>query len=99
MAGRKIVWTNKANIERQDILDYWIMRNKSKSYSIKLNKLFIETLNVLSVHPNLGRKTDVSTIRVKIVRDYLIFYRVNKEELIVLSIWDSRRDDKKLRLE
>jgi len=99
MAGRKIVWTNKANIERQDILDYWIMRNKSKSYSIKLNKLFIETLNVLSVHPNLGRKTGFSTIRVKIVRDYLIFYRVNKEELIVLSIWDSRRDDKKLRLE
>lgn len=99
MAGRKIVWTTKANIERQDILHYWIMRNKSKNYSIKLNKLFIETLNVLSVHPNLGRKTDASTIRVKIVRDYLIFYKVNKEELIVLSVWDSRRDDKKLSLE
>ena len=44
MAKRKINWTEKANFERKEILDYWIRRNKSKNYSIKLNKLFIETL-------------------------------------------------------
>ena len=53
MAKRKINWTEKANLERKEILAYWIARNKYKSYSIKLNKLIIDTLN--QVAENLNR--------------------------------------------
>lgn len=95
MAKRKIVWTQKANVERKDILEYWINKNKSKTYSIKLNKLFTESLKLISEYPNIGRKTSDANTRVSIVRDYLIFYETNKKEIIVQSIWDGRRDETK----
>lgn len=36
MAKRKIVWSNRAKIRLYAILDFYIVRNKSKVYSIKL---------------------------------------------------------------
>jgi len=95
MAKRKIAWTQKANAERKDILEYWINKNKSKTYSIKLNKLFVESLKILSEHPNIGRQTSDNNTRVRIVRDYLIFYEVTKTEIIIQSIWDGRREENK----
>lgn len=93
MAKRKIVWTHKANIERREILEYWINKNKSKIYSIKLNKLIIESLKILSEYPNIGRETSDKNTRVRIVRDYLVFYEVTKSEIIIQSVWDGRRDE------
>lgn len=92
MAARKIIWTKKANFERKEILEYWINRNKSKTYSIKLNNLIIETLEQLSENPSIGRKSDFENIHVKIIRSYLLFYEFDSENLKVLSIWDRRRD-------
>ncbi|NML59213.1 type II toxin-antitoxin system RelE/ParE family toxin [Chryseobacterium cheonjiense] len=91
MAKRKIVWTQKAQAERKDILQYWIIRNKSKIFSVKLNNLILNTLQLLAEHPTIGRKTELLDVRVKIVRDYLILYEFSDTELIVLSIWDGRR--------
>ncbi|NGM63597.1 type II toxin-antitoxin system RelE/ParE family toxin [Sphingobacterium sp. SGG-5] len=96
MAKRKIVWTEKANLERKEILEYWINRNKSKSFSVKLNRLIISDLKLLSLSPFIGRKTKIENVRVKIVRDYLIFYEILKEEILVLTVWDGRRDSKTL---
>ncbi|WP_447951045.1 hypothetical protein [Chryseobacterium koreense] len=56
MAQRKINWTEKANFERKEILEYWISRNKSKSYSLKLNKLFIEAMKQVAEFPRTGEK-------------------------------------------
>lgn len=88
----QIVWTEKANIERQHILEFWSENNKSKVYSLKLNKLFISTIRDLSKRPDIGRKTEFENVRVKIVRDYLIFYEIIKKEILILSVWDGRRD-------
>ena len=90
--ARKIVWTISANIERREILEYWIKRNKSKTYSLKLNKLIISTLKAISKNPLIGRKTEIPNVRVKIIRDYLLFYEMNATTIYVLSIWDGRRD-------
>lgn len=99
MAKRKINWTEKANFERKEILQYWIKRNKSKTYSIKLNKLFIETLKQTAENPKTGRKTDFEdNVRIKIVRNYLLFYRFDDRKLIVLSVWDGNRDDSKIEI-
>ena len=98
MAKRKINWTEKANFERKEILDYWIQRNKSKVYSIKLNKLFIETMKQVAENPTIGRKTEFDNIRVKIVRDYLIFYEYDQNQIKVMTIWDGNRDEKTLEI-
>ncbi|WP_260138279.1 type II toxin-antitoxin system RelE/ParE family toxin [Elizabethkingia anophelis] len=78
MAARKIIWTQKANIERRDILEYWIDRNKSKKFSIKLNKLIVATIKQIAENPGIGRKTNLENIRVKIIRDYLFFYEFDE---------------------
>ena len=96
MAKLKITWTERANIERKVILDYWINRNKSKSFSLKLNRLFIDNLKLLSSKPNLGRKTKFKNVRVKIIRNYLLFYEIFENEILVLSIWDGRRNPENL---
>lgn len=98
MAKRKIKWTEKANFERKEILKYWIIRNKSKSYSIKLNKLFIKTLKLVSESPTIGRLTDFENVRVKIVRNYLIFYEYDDKMIKVLSIWDGNRSEETLNI-
>lgn len=92
MAKRKIIWTQKTNFERKEILEYWILRNRSKNFSIKLNKLIVDTTQALAEHPTIGRKTNLENVRVKIIRDYLIFYEFSESELVILSIWDGRRD-------
>ena len=98
MAKRTIVWTQKANKERKEILAYWIERNQSKAYSTKLNNLIKETLQLSALHPNTGRKTTFENVRVKIIRDYLLFYEANKKTLVVLAIWDGRRNDQTLNI-
>ena len=94
----QIVWTEKANIERQHILQFWIDNNKSKTFSLKLNKLFISAIRDLSKKPNIGRKTEIENVRVKIVREYLIFFETVKKDLVILSIWDGRRDKKNFKI-
>ena len=93
MVARTINWTKEANFERKEILAYWVTRNKSKTYSLKLNKLFIDTLKQIADNPTIGRKTDFENIRVKIIRDYLLFYDFDKNQIKVLSLWDGRRQD------
>lgn len=83
MAARKIIWTQKANLERKAILEYWIERNKSKKFSIKLNKLIISTIKQVAETPSIGRKTDLENVRVKIIRDYLLFYEFDEDYLKV----------------
>jgi len=53
---------------------------------------------LLLSNPEIGRKTDIPNVRIKIVRDYLIFYEVQNESILILSFWDSRQNPEKLKL-
>jgi len=96
--ARKIIWSPLAQRKRIQILRFWIEHNKSTSYSKKLNLLFKQATVLISEHPNIGRKTDIEGIRVKVVRGYLLFYEFNESDLYILTIWDSRQHPDKLRL-
>jgi len=98
MAKKEIKWSLKAIHDKIDILEYWIDRNKSKNYSIKLNKLFDKSINTLSNYPEQGKKTDYKNIRIKIVRHYLIFYQIRDEFIEIVRIWDARRNPKKIKI-
>ena len=89
---KRIVWTENAHNERREILLYWKNHNQSTVYSKKLNELIKKAIQLISAHPHIGRKTDVKNVRVKLVRDYLLFYEETKDTIIILSIWDNRRN-------
>ncbi|WP_336690085.1 MULTISPECIES: type II toxin-antitoxin system RelE/ParE family toxin [unclassified Chryseobacterium] len=71
--AKQIIWTKRASNEWLDILQYWINRNKSNSFSIKLNNLIKNNLELLSEFPDIGRKTDIPNVSVKIVHKYLLY--------------------------
>jgi toxin YoeB len=90
--AKQIVWTKQAQQDRKDILDYWPVNNRSNAYSLKLNQLIKKAVNLIAAHPHIGRRTDVQKIRVKLIRNYLIFYEESKTKIFILTIWDNRRN-------
>ena len=90
--AKQIIWSKLAQEDRKSILQYWIDRNKSKDYSIKLNQIFVDTVELLSKYPKIGKKTEYIDIRVKIVKNYFITFRETETSIEILTIWDTRQD-------
>jgi plasmid stabilization system protein ParE len=40
----------------------------------------------------MGRKTNVENVHIQIVRQYLIVYKIQNEEILIVRIWDGRRN-------
>lgn len=99
MAQKQIRWTSKAINDKFEILDYWINRNKSKRFSEKLDLLFDKSLEQLKKFPDQGKRTNYKNIRIKIVRNYLMYYLLENEYIIVIRIWNAKRDPDKIKLE
>ena len=94
---KEIVWSKRALTERLQILEYWINRNKSLKFSEKLDKLFLEKIELLTFHPFIGKETTSERIRIKIIREYLIFYEILETQIHILSIKDGRQNPKKIK--
>jgi len=92
MAKRKIRWSQRANIKVFEILDFYINRNKSSAYSEKIYKRFIKELSLLDKNPEMGIVTDYESIRGLIVGDFILFYEITSENIIVHSIRDCRQN-------
>jgi len=96
--AKEVVWSASAQRDRQEILDYWIGRNKSKRYSVKLESLFYRATALISKHPEIGHETEMNDIRAWPVFDYSIYYRIEDQHVRILRIWDNRRDPESLSL-
>lgn len=90
--ARQVVWSLNAQKERVAILRYWVERNGSTAYSVKLDAMFRSALNRVAEHPKLGRTTSDPETRVKVVGDFELFYSFTPEAVHVLSVWHSRRE-------
>ena len=84
--AEKIVWTLKAKKELVEILQYWIDRNKSNAFSLKLNSLIEAQLNLILEQPKIGRKTDIPNVYIKIIHKYLLYYEFVDDILYILTI-------------
>jgi addiction module RelE/StbE family toxin len=94
--AKQVIWSHRAQNDKKEILDYWRQRNKSNTYSKKLNELFKESIKIILDFPQIGKVTDDTKARIKIVRDYLIIYEETETQIFILTIWDSRQDPEKL---
>jgi toxin YoeB len=89
---KKIVWSAKAQSDRKEIFLYWNARNKSTSYSSKLNYLFEDAVNLIAKFPKIGKPSEYKDTRIKIVRDYLLVYKEYKDLILIITIWDGRQN-------
>lgn len=97
MVARRIVWSSSAKLQLKTIFDYFNFRNKSKLYSLKLNTLIQTELKILLQQPNIGKKTDSINVRGLLIENYCVFYEINESHIIILSVWDTRQDPKRLK--
>lgn len=95
---RKVIWTEKAQKERIAIFRFLNDRNKSFTYSRKLNELILASLILICKHPFIGKHTKKENVRAKVLKDYLIIYEITANQIIVLSFWDSRQNPNNLKI-
>ena len=89
MAKRKIVWSNRSIKRLYGILEFYDQRNKNKTYSKKLYQLLQKQLKVLIKFPEIGLKTSEESTRGLIIEDYIIYYQITEEKIIIHTIGDS----------
>jgi plasmid stabilization system protein ParE len=98
MAQRKIIWSRIAYLQRKNILIYWSERNQSNVFSKKLLKQTQEATRQLAKFPYLGKSTDIKDVRVYVLGDYSLFYRVFDLSIDVVTFWDNRQDPEILKI-
>ncbi|QHI36611.1 hypothetical protein IMCC3317_19740 [Kordia antarctica] len=96
MDGLKVFWTQTAKRQRDHIFEYWNNKNKSKSYSTKLNLAIRERIQLLKKQPEFGKKIYFKNIRAVSMRHYSIIYKINQLNIIIIGFWDNRQDSEKL---
>lgn len=95
--AKKVEWTLSSVQDRFEIYRFWIEKNKSDSYSEKLELLFNEAAKLLSEFPEIGTETDFPGLRIKVIRSYKLFYLNQPDKIQILRVWDSRQDPRSLK--
>lgn len=90
--AKQIIWSDRTTNDLLNIFEYWLNRNKSNNYNKKLNTLFNKSIDLIANHSSIGRPTQIKNIKIKVVRDYQLIYEDSPELIIILTIWDSRRN-------
>ena len=90
--AKRVVWTKTARKARREILEYWIVRNRSRTYSQKLSVLFKEKIQLLTTYSYAGKPSDFDEVRGTLVTHFTIFYKITSNQIIIVGIWDNRRN-------
>lgn len=88
----RIIWARNAIEDKIRILDYWHKRTGTKTYSKKLDESLKNTIINLLHFPKMGRRLPDSEFRFIVKDHYQIFYKLVDHEIMILHLWDSRRN-------
>lgn len=86
MAQRKklaVQWTNTAQKQFYLVLDYWVERNKSTSFSEKLTGIVWEKVEFISKNPLASKATEHPDTIISSLGHYSIVYKFVKDEIII----------------
>jgi plasmid stabilization system protein ParE len=96
MAERKIIWTETAARQRRSILEYWLQRNQSPTYSLKLLRLSNEKANLIAENPLIYKAAEFQDTHVAALGHFSLFYKITDNAIIITAFWDNRQDPKEL---
>jgi len=92
MAKYKVEWSIEARLDLLDVLNFYVVRNKSAAYSKKLNSKINNSIKLISKHPLIVVQSDIESVRALITGDYQIIYEILDNTIMISMIWDCRRD-------
>jgi hypothetical protein len=96
MAQKEVIWTETAALQRRYILEYWIQRNQSKTYSLKLLRLSNEKANLIATNPLNYKAAEFPNTHVASMGHFSLFYKISDDAIIITAFWDNRQDPKEL---
>jgi toxin YoeB len=92
MVKYKIEWSIEARLDLLDILNFYIFRNKSTVYSKKLKLKVNGSTKLIKKNPFIGLQTQIVSVRAFVSGDYQIIYELIDDVILILMVWDCRRD-------
>ena len=96
MAQKKIIWTETAARQRRSILEYWLQRNQSPTYSLKLLRLSNEKANLIAENPLIYKTAEFPDTHVAAMGHFSLFYKITDNAIVITAFWDNRQDPKEL---
>lgn len=92
MVKFKIDWSVEARLDLLDILEFYINQNGTATYSIKLNSKINKSIKLIAKNPLIGILSNYDSVRAIIRGDYEIIYEIFEKSILIIMIWDCRRD-------
>ncbi|MBK8483015.1 MAG: type II toxin-antitoxin system RelE/ParE family toxin [Saprospiraceae bacterium] len=93
---KPIAWSQNAKNDLKNIKKFFDTRNQSSTYSKKLLKTFRDSAKLIEKFPLLSIPTENDNVRGFVILEYIIFYEIMSEHILVLIVWDCRRDPEQL---
>ena len=95
---KPIVWSPNAKNDLKRIKKYYDTRNQSSAFSKKLLKTFRDSAKLIEKFALLSIPTEYDNVRGFVILDYIIFYEIMIEHILILIVWDCRRDSEQLKI-
>ena len=92
-----IIWSNIAISQRNKVFEYWNHRNKSNSYSKKINTEIYKNVDLLKINPLMGKLGSIKPFRILHLGNYSLVYRQSESVIYIISFWDNRQNPEKLK--
>ena len=96
MERKKVIWVKKAKHQLFSIMDYNDEQNKSDFYSLKVEREIRKKLLKLDFSVSLPQKTSLENVYYFTYNHISILFSFNDEFIIILMVWDDRRNPKDL---
>ena len=96
MAQLRLFWSDTALKQRNQILEFWNVKNKSNLYSKRLLSIIRERTTLLLTFPEIGKEVDIEKTRVISLEHFSLFYDLDEDKIVVISFWDNRQNPEKL---
>ena len=92
MKKTKLLWTSEALNRLVEIEEY--IAQDSETRAQKFTKSIINSTSALTQYPQKGRivpEFNISGIREIIYKNYRIVYRINKDQIQILTVFEAHR--------
>ncbi len=96
--GYKIHWTDNALNDLQKTITY-LAENFSDKEIKKLSAKIENTIELISINPNIFQASDIKGVfKVVVLKYNTLYYRIRGKSVEILSLFSNRQNPKKLKI-
>jgi plasmid stabilization system protein ParE len=96
--AKRVTWTPQAKIDRFEILEYYYKAGTPKKSLRNIDSQIKDMVKYLSEFPQLGKQFGSHNERIIYKSYYSIIYKIINEAILILQVWDTRRNPEDLKL-